>query len=95
METCYDGYNYTATFKLDPKNPPQTDWSQFDALIDEEKHTAALADPDAPPLTEAQLQLLCRYQVIRCEQCLIEHERVIGADRKAEGSILFLHALSE
>ncbi len=31
------------------------DWSQVDAMTDEEIHAAALADPDAQPLTEAQL----------------------------------------
>ena len=43
-------------FKLDPNNPPKTDWSAFDAMTDEERHAAALSDPDAQPLTEAQLK---------------------------------------
>jgi putative transcriptional regulator len=33
----------------------KTDWTAFDALIDEEVHAAALADPDAQPWTEEQL----------------------------------------
>lgn len=31
------------------------DWSRFDALTDEQVHAAALADPDAQPLTEERL----------------------------------------
>jgi hypothetical protein len=32
-----------------------TDWAKFDAMTDEEVTAAALSDPDAQPLTEAQL----------------------------------------
>lgn len=42
-------------FKLDPKNPPKTDWRAFDAMTDEERHAAALSDPDAPPASKDQL----------------------------------------
>jgi putative transcriptional regulator len=31
------------------------DWSRFDALTDAEVHAAALADPDAGPITEERL----------------------------------------
>jgi putative transcriptional regulator len=31
------------------------DWSRFDALTDDEVHAAALADPDAQPLTKERL----------------------------------------
>lgn len=43
---------------LDPENPTKgkTDWKKFDALTDEEVHAAALADPDAQPLTEEELK---------------------------------------
>jgi putative transcriptional regulator len=33
----------------------QTDWAAFDAMTDEEVNAAALADPDAQPLTGEQL----------------------------------------
>jgi putative transcriptional regulator len=36
------------------------DWSAADALTDAEIHAAALADPDAPPLTEERLATLRR-----------------------------------
>jgi putative transcriptional regulator len=36
------------------------DWAPFDALTEEEVMTAALADPDAQPLTEVQLSRMRR-----------------------------------
>jgi|GEM_PF-6053059 putative transcriptional regulator len=42
-------------FRLDPKKPSKTDWRAFDAMSDEERHEAALSDPDSAPATEAQL----------------------------------------
>ena len=46
--------------KLDPNNLPKTDWTAFDAMTDEERHAAALSDPDAQPLTEEQLKRMHR-----------------------------------
>jgi uncharacterized protein len=37
------------------KKTDKHDWSRFDALTDAEAHAAALADPDAQPLTEERL----------------------------------------
>jgi hypothetical protein len=45
-------------FKLDPKKPPETDWRSFDAMSEEERHRAALSDPDAAPATEASFSAL-------------------------------------
>jgi putative transcriptional regulator len=45
----------TTKFRLDPKRPPKTDWRAFDAMTEEERHAAAISDPDCPPATEAQL----------------------------------------
>jgi len=45
----------TTRFRLDPKKPPKTEWRAFDAMSDDERHQAALSDPDSPPATEAQL----------------------------------------
>jgi putative transcriptional regulator len=45
-------------FKLDPEQPPTLTPEQrvrLDAMTDEEVEAAALADPDAQPLTEEQL----------------------------------------
>jgi putative transcriptional regulator len=36
------------------------DWRRFDALTDAEVHAAALADPDAQPLTEERLARMKR-----------------------------------
>jgi putative transcriptional regulator len=45
----------TTRFRLDLKKPPKTEWRAFDAMSDDERHQAALSDPDSPPATEAQL----------------------------------------
>ena len=34
---------------------PEGDWSRFDAMSEEERHRAALLDPDAQPLTDEEL----------------------------------------
>ena len=41
------------------------DWSRLDAMTDEEKHAAALSDPDASPLTEEQLARARRIPAIK------------------------------
>ena len=33
---------------------PSTDWSRFDAMTEEERHRAALDDPDARPMTDEE-----------------------------------------
>lgn len=40
--------------------PAQHDWSRFDAMTEEEKHAAALSDPDAQPLTPERLKRMKR-----------------------------------
>jgi putative transcriptional regulator len=52
-------------FRLDPKNPPKTDWRAFDAMTEEESHQAALSDPDCPPLTEEQLARARRMPTVK------------------------------
>jgi hypothetical protein len=42
------------SFTLDTKKPPKTDWRAFDAMSEEERHQAALSDPDNPPATAAR-----------------------------------------
>ena len=44
------------------------DWSRFDAMTDEERHAAALSDPDAQPLTEEDFKRMKqtpRVKIIR------------------------------
>jgi putative transcriptional regulator len=55
----------TTKFKLDPKQPPKADWRAFDAMTDEERHHAALSDPDARPATKAQLARARRVPSVR------------------------------
>ena len=47
----------------DTTNNPETeshDWTRFDAMTDAERHAAALADPDAQPLTDADKDRMTR-----------------------------------
>ena len=43
----------------------KTDWRAFDAMSEEERHQAALSDPDCPPLTEEQLARAKRMPTVR------------------------------
>jgi putative transcriptional regulator len=52
-------------FKLNPKKPPKTDWRAFDAMSEQERHRAAVSDPDSPPATEAQLARARRVPTVR------------------------------
>jgi len=49
------------------KTPDKTihDWTRFDALTDEEIHTAALSDPDNPPLTEEDFNRMKRTPQVK------------------------------
>lgn len=53
------------TSKLDPNDPPKTDWAEFDAMTEDERHAAALSDPDAQPATEVQLASARRRPNVR------------------------------
>ena len=52
-------------FRLRAKRPPKTDWRAFDAMSEEERHVAALSDPDSLPATEAQLARARRVPSVR------------------------------
>ncbi len=54
-----------ARFGLNPKKPPKTDWRAFDAMSEQERHRAALSDPDCPPATDAQLARARRVPTVR------------------------------
>jgi putative transcriptional regulator len=41
------------------------DWSWADAMTEEERHAAALADPDAQPLVEADIARMRRLPPVR------------------------------
>lgn len=55
----------TTKFRLNPKRPPKTNWRAFDAMSEEQRHQAALSDPDAPPATKAQLARARRIPAVR------------------------------
>ena len=53
------------------------DWAHLDAMTEEEVHAAALADPDAQPLTEEQLARMkpfCRARLVRMKLRLTQEE---------------------
>jgi putative transcriptional regulator len=52
-------------FRLNPKNPPKTDWRSFDAMSAEERHLAALSDADCLPATKGQLVRARRVPTVR------------------------------
>jgi hypothetical protein len=50
------------------KTTPETtkhDWSRFDAMSETERHAAALADPDAQPLTPERLTRMKRTPQVK------------------------------
>lgn len=56
---------------------PEHDWSRFDAMTPEERHAAALADPDAQPLTDADMARMKptpRVSIIRRAMHLTQEE---------------------
>ncbi|MCX6049247.1 MAG: helix-turn-helix domain-containing protein [Chloroflexi bacterium] len=56
--------NITIHFDLDPKNLSTSDWSHFDAMTEEERHLAALSDPDSLPASEEQLMRARRVPTV-------------------------------
>ena len=42
------------TARRAPKKETKHDWSRVDAMTDEERHAAAMADPDARPMTDEE-----------------------------------------
>ncbi len=50
--------------KTTPKTTKQ-DWSRFDAMSEAERHAAALADPDAQPLTPERLARMKRTPQVK------------------------------
>ena len=51
--------------KRDPTNRPKSDLSRFNAMSEDERHAAAMADPDAQPATEAELATARRRPNVR------------------------------
>jgi putative transcriptional regulator len=59
--------------------PEPTDWSEFDAMTAEERHAAALNDPDAQPIDEEKwkrMQRVPRAKTIRRALGLSQEEFV-------------------
>lgn len=49
----------------DPPLPDRTDWKRLEAMTDDEVMAAALADPDAQPLTPEQLARMRRVSPVK------------------------------
>jgi putative transcriptional regulator len=56
--------NTTKTTPKRPK-PSKTDWSRFDAMTDAQRHQAAVDDPDAQPLSPADLKRMKRTPQVK------------------------------
>ena len=52
--------NDADTTPTTPERPEPIDWTRFDAMSAEARHRAALDDPDAQPLTEADFARMKR-----------------------------------
>ena len=50
----------TTKTTVDKHKHKKIDWSQFDAMTAEERHAAAMSDPDNRPLTEADAKRMKR-----------------------------------
>src|SRR5580704_5855650 len=50
---------------IDPKPVGKTDWARLAAMTDEEIEAAALADPDAQPLTDEELAEFVRPALLK------------------------------
>lgn len=60
--------NNAATTKRTLKRGAMVDWSRFDAMSADERHAAAIAGPDAKPMTDAEwanMPRVPRVKIIR------------------------------
>ena len=49
----------------DPTSQTDDEWSRFDAMTEEERHRAALLDPDNQPLTDADMARMKRTPQVK------------------------------
>jgi putative transcriptional regulator len=54
-----------STAKRTPKRRSKIDWSRFDAMTEEERHAAAIADPDAQPIRPEDLARMPRVPQVK------------------------------
>ena len=65
-----------------PKTPTH-DWSRLDAMTDNQRHAAALSDPDAMPLTPddfKRMKKTPRAKIIRCAMGLSQEEFALAVE---------------
>ena len=65
------------------KTTPRTkhDWSRFDAMTEAERHAAALADPDAQPLTPERLTRMKRTPQVKVIRRALGLSQEVFAER--------------
>lgn len=54
-----------STTKKTAKTESKIDWSRFDAMTAEQRHAAAMADPDARPMTEKEWKQMPRVPQVK------------------------------
>jgi putative transcriptional regulator len=54
-----------STTKRTAKRRPEIDWSRFDAMTEEQRHAAAMADPDAQPIRPQDLVRMPRVPQVK------------------------------
>jgi putative transcriptional regulator len=54
-----------STTKRTPKRRSKIDWSSFDAMTGEQRHAAAMADPDAQPIRPEDLARMPRVPQVK------------------------------
>ena len=54
-----------STMKKTDRDHAKIDWSSLDAMTEEEKHAAALSDPDAQPITKEKWDRMKRVPRIK------------------------------
>jgi len=47
------------------KTPPEHDWQRFEGMTETERHTAALSDPDAQPITRDNVKRMKRTPQVK------------------------------
>lgn len=83
--------NTTILFNLDANQITPVDWTQFDEMSEEQRHRAALSDPDAQPATPEQLARAQRIPNV----CLLRRKLNLTQEQFARNFHLSLGAVRD
>ena len=56
---------YVKNANITKKTPPELNWERFDAMTEEQRHAAALNDPDAQPVTPENINRMKRTPQVK------------------------------